>query len=135
MPIRGDRLVSHDTETIRRTPRRLEASGQAAGGCVMAALPLETDPRELRKHIKEVSRSGERIDADHAKGFAAHGSLARNVLMMCEYKGYSGEDAMTVLAYALMVDNQWLFDMLLEQANLSTARPIIVRTEPPHDLG
>ncbi len=83
------------------------------------------DVRAMRQRITRASYGrGERVDGK-PEGYLGSGGglLASRALRSAEYAGWSGEDAMTALAYHALVEYERLYDMLLQQAMLSTAPP------------
>lgn len=84
-----------------------------------------TDVREMRKAIQRVARRGERLDGkEHAMSIAA--SIARNALCAAEYAGMSGEDAMTMLAYYLMLALEENGDRMLDMFNSMPPPKIVI---------
>ena len=83
-------------------------------------MPLD-DPREIRKHLNEVSRNGCRVDGKRISDFSmnAPSAMLRNVLIAAEIQGYSGEDLMTVLAYNALLRYEDVLDRLIEQLNIT----------------
>ena len=92
----------------------------------MMRKPL-TDPREIRKLLAKAAARGDRIDGNR-DGFGAMNEasvMARNVMKMAEYQGYSGEDAMTVLAYHALLRYEDALDRLIEDLNLRLSPSLV----------
>ena len=86
-----------------------------------------TDPREIRKLLTEAAYRGDRIDGNQ-DGFGCMNmpaSMMRNVMRLAEAHGYSGEDAMTVLAYHALLRYEDALDRLIEQLNITPAPPLV----------
>ena len=67
---------------------------------------LSVDPREMRKRMLNYRFDQCGLDGTQypsALPYRGAQILARRVMVLCEREGYSGEDAMTVLAYAALV--------------------------------
>jgi hypothetical protein len=90
-----------------------------------------TDPRELRKLIRQAAYRGEPLTKTGRDIPGVASTLARNVLHMGEFNGLSGEDTMTVLAYHLMVQCETLYDSLLRQCETSLNSPVFIVKENP----
>jgi hypothetical protein len=93
--------------------------------------PPLTEPREIRKAMRDAIRRGERIGGGDTSQFGFNGAtaLARNIIAMCEFKGYSGEDTMTVLAYHALLRNEKSDDELLNMLNMTACPPFIIDIE------
>lgn len=84
-----------------------------------------TDPREIRKRLTEAAYRGSRIDGLESGSNAMNvpASMVRNVMNMAEANGFSGEDAMTLLAYHALLRYEDALDRLIDQLNISPAPP------------
>jgi hypothetical protein len=90
-----------------------------------------TDVREMRKAITEMSYTGNKIgDSGDRMEYSATAALARHCLRSAEARGFSGEDAMTLLAYHAILQLEKAYGMLLENAALASPSPIF-RTASP----
>ena len=87
-----------------------------------------TDPREIRKLLNDAAYRGGRIDGNKAVFGCMNmpASMMRNVMRMAEAQGYSGEDAMTVLAYHALLRYEDALDRLIEQLNITPASPLVM---------
>ena len=95
-----------------------------------------TDPREIRNLLNDAAYRGGRIDGNKAVFGCMNmpASMMRNVMRMAEAQGYSGEDAMTVLAYHALLRYEDALDRLIEQLNITPASPLVMpnaRDNPP----
>jgi hypothetical protein len=86
---------------------------------------LITEPREIRQRLNEMGRGRSFYDDRRISGVDA---LVRNVNMMAEMQGLSGEDRYTVMAWHLMHMAAKLEAVALEQAMLAPPRPIQINT-------
>ncbi len=86
------------------------------------------DPREIRKLLKEVAYRGTRIDGNlyDMRALNMSAQVVGHVMKMSEAQGYSGEDAMTLLAYHALLRYEAALDRLLEQAFLTPSAPVIL---------
>ena len=89
--------------------------------------PPVTDPREMRKVIRETAYRGHRFDTSNSASLAS--PIARNVLMAAERDGWSGEDTMTALAYHALLEIDRLYSQLIESVNMQVYRPMIISKE------
>lgn len=80
------------------------------------------DVRALRAKLTSALLTGKTLDGEGV----SMDSVSRGVMRMAERKGLSGEDMMTVLAYAAIEQNERLHAMLLDDARLKPAPPIII---------
>jgi len=86
-----------------------------------------TDPREIRKKLREVAYRSTRIDGPAESGPWHQASfLVRTNLRMSDATGMSGEDAMTILAYTALLAYEKATDQLLANLNNEAMRPIIM---------
>jgi hypothetical protein len=87
-----------------------------------------TDPREIRKLLNEAAYRGGRIDGnkDSFGCMNMPASMMRNVLRMAEAQGYSGEDAMTVLAYHALLRYEDALDRLIQQLNITPTPHLVM---------
>ena len=87
-----------------------------------------TDPREIRKLLNDAAYRGGRIDGnkDVFGCMNMPASMMQNVMRMAEAQGYSGEDAMTVLAYHALLRYEDALDRLIEQLNITPASPLVM---------
>lgn len=93
--------------------------------------PPLTDPREIRKHLREVLYRGGRIDCqEHRRGLIAPVSgLVRHLMTHCEIEGMSGEDTWTIVAYHALLEWESAMDRLID--NAMRGQPVIVVPESP----
>lgn len=89
------------------------------------------DVRAMRLRIIRARYRGERLDGKESAPPTGASNLARSVLMAGEYAGWSGEDAMTALAYHALVEYERLFDMVLENAVLRVPSSFVFPPTPP----
>ena len=78
---------------------------------------LSIDPREMRQRMFNYRFGNHGIDDAQYPGtlpYRGAQHLARQVMILCEQQGYTGEDAMTVLAYAALVQVEKLANAQLE---------------------
>lgn len=86
------------------------------------------DVREIRQAITTAMRGAVRVDGkDTRHGYSAAGNLARNVIILGEREGWSGEDTMTVLAYHALVALEASQDQLMEVAIHTLPKGIILK--------
>jgi hypothetical protein len=90
-----------------------------------------TDPREIRKLLTNAAYRGDRIDGKRGRfeGMNTPSLMARNVMQMAECNGYSGEDAMTVLAYHALLYYEDALDRLINDLNLRPSPPLVTTNE------
>lgn len=90
--------------------------------------PPLTDPREIRKAMMDAIYRGQRFDGGDTARFGVGGAtaFAHYVIAMCESRGYSGEDTMTVLAYHALLRNEKSDDELLNMWNRTAPPPFII---------
>lgn len=90
-----------------------------------------TDPREMRKMLNDMRRSG-RSFTDHTPDqYSTTAHLVRQCLNAAEYQGWSGEDAMTLLAYSALTQLERVNKLLLDQAMVSMPKMIFTKGEKP----
>ncbi len=89
----------------------------------------EDEIREMRKAIHAMAYQGFFVVDAPSKPFWPFGqSLVRNTLDSCRYRGLSGEDTMTVLAYNVLKEADRIYEQLLGMANIRTEQFIIADT-------
>lgn len=80
-------------------------------------MPTEhmTDPREMRKAIKRVSRGRDRVDGSPLRQteIPALGGLIHSIEQAAYHHGWSGEDEMTALAFHALLRCEALHDQLM----------------------
>jgi hypothetical protein len=86
------------------------------------------DPREMRQRIKHAMHGSSRVDGKPLGRYSIPPAAAmiRNVLYSAEANGWSGEDAMTMLAYHALVGYEDLYDRVLSDALLSPTTRLVV---------
>lgn len=91
-----------------------------------------TDLREIRKRLTEVRCGRNRVDG---RPYGMHmlramSPLVSQCMTLAEHEGWSGEDAMTLLAYHALLALERSQDALYEEAMLSPGA-LIIQTDPP----
>lgn len=89
------------------------------------------DPRDMRKRITEVAYRGGRMDGNslHLYQFSAAAAMARTCMHAAAAAGYSGEDAMTMLAYHALLSLEQANDRIFEFVSTRPTPPIFVVSE------
>jgi hypothetical protein len=84
--------------------------------------------RVMRQKIAKTAFGGDRLDGKPAPGYLMSNasSLAKAVLNDAEYRGLSGEDAMTALAFHALIKYEEAMDRLLNIARNNTDKVFIV---------
>lgn len=85
------------------------------------------DPKEIRKHLTNVRYRGLRVDGKelNRSSISTTAAMVNNIFSLAEAQGYSGEDAMTMLAYHALLQNEKLMDMQLEFLQTSPAKIVL----------
>lgn len=105
----------------------------------LEAMKMPADPRDMRKAINEAARC--RWDfANDREIMASSSVLIRQILMCAEKAGYSGEDAMTMLAYHALLRYEKVMCQLIDFHNLQVpahvvSSPAAPPTQPPAKSG
>lgn len=92
------------------------------------------DVRAMRQRILRASRGYERVDGKNPCGMpSSAANMTRSVLRSCEYAGWSGEDAMTALAYHALIEYERLYDMVLANVLLQVPSSFVFPPTPKKD--
>jgi hypothetical protein len=95
-------------------------------------MKILTEPREIRKLMRQAGRCRERIDGGSNGGqksqcsYSLPALLIHDVLTMADIGGLSGEDAMTVLAYRALLLLEKCYDERIELLNMTCDPPFVV---------
>lgn len=97
----------------------------------------ENDPQSMRLAITELAYRGAWRDDSDGRHFDFAAALARRVLDYGKYRGLSGEDTMTMLAYHALKQYEAMAQRVLEFVNASPAPPIVIAkaAESPEGRG
>jgi hypothetical protein len=89
------------------------------------------DPREMRQVINKAAYGRERVDGKpmRTSGIPPAAALICAILNQARINGWSGEDAMTALAYHALVHYEGLHDTVLFDA-FTQPSPSIIVLEP-----
>jgi hypothetical protein len=93
-----------------------------------------TEPREIRRFMRQAARRGGRIDGGSISNgkwqcsYSVPAMLIHQVMSMADMEGLSGEDAMTVLAYRALLHLEKCYDERIELLNMTSNPPFVVTT-------
>lgn len=90
------------------------------------------DPREMRKALNRIARTGT-MEGDRT-GLSASAMIVRNVAVMASVRGLSGEDHYTMLAWHLLEHARRMEQILLDEARNRLPAPIIISKEQADGL-
>lgn len=88
----------------------------------------ELNIREMRQRITLNARRGDRVDGKppkYSRPMSMTSALVSHILRSAEYEGFSGEDAMTVLAYHALVQLEEAMDRELDRASIEIPNLLI----------
>jgi hypothetical protein len=78
-----------------------------------------TDMREVRKLFRAAARGEQRIDGSPIRMVCYAANLLRNAQDLAAYRGFSGEDEMTLIAYQALLAYEKAMDTLLQHVSLN----------------
>ena len=80
-----------------------------------------TDPREIRKLLQQVARGTQRVDGKDCSrsSYSQASGIVHQTYCMCDFRGLSGEDKFTLLAYHSLLMFEKVMDQRIEEAMLN----------------
>ena len=88
-----------------------------------------TDPREIRVHLRSCRHRHLRVDGKPGHHFPPAAALLGHAMSSAEAQGLSGEDAMTMLAYQVLMAYERAMDELLHVSALHPSPMLVVKKE------